>query len=173
MAVVDVYANPLYVAGVAQKMLKNVNSNGCELSVMRENVTVGATDNNLSQYRVFKNLNPSIVPVMILVANTANTAGTNYGLGLYKTGIGGAAVAATCFAAAMDMSVAALFPIPGVAKNGMAAVSLSNYNKTLWEHAGVTDVKNRPNAYDLVLTATVVGTAGGTITVTMFFFTNG
>lgn len=172
MAIVDVYANALYTAGIAQKMLPAINATGCGLHFIRETVTVAATDNNTSKYRMFKNLDPSIRPQMILVANTTNTAGTSYDLGLYAGGEFGAVVLVSVFAAAMDMSVAALLPIPGVAKNGMAAVTLANYNKQLWEHAGVTDVKNRPGSYEMVLTANTVGTAGGTITVSMYFTLN-
>lgn len=168
MAVEDKYVNALYVGSIASKMLPAINATGCELSFIRETVSVLAADSDNSKYRVFKGLSPNIIPVEILVANTAITAGTSYDLGLYQTDLGVVADA-DCFAAAMDMSAAALLPIAGTAKNGMAAVSLSNYNKRLWEHAGVTDVKNRPGAYDLVLTANTVGTVDGTITVSMYF----
>lgn len=178
MAVVDVYANALYTAGIATKMLPAINSTGCELHFIRESVTVGASDSNTSKYRVFKNLDPSIRPQMILVTNSANTSGTDWDLGLYSgNGEFPAAISAgatNCFADALDMSAAALLPIPGVAKNGMKDVAHTSnaYNKQLWEYAGVTDVKNRPGSYEMVLTANVVGTDGGVITVSMYFTLN-
>lgn len=177
MAVVDVYANALYTSGIAQKMLPAINSTGCELHFMRESVTASASDSNTSKYRMFKNLDPSIRPQMILVTNSANTSGTDYDLGLYAGGEFGAAISAAatnCFADALDMSAAALLPIPGVAKNGMKDVAHTgtNYNKALWEYAGVTDVKNRPGSYDMVITANTAGSAGGVMTVSMYFTLN-
>lgn len=169
MAVQDYYTDPLISGVETLKLMPSVRSgSGVPTLDFYQCFTVLAADNNGSVYRVFKDMDPDFVPLEIWIANSANTAGTNYGLGLYNPQKG-AVINATCLAATLDMSAAAASFVPGTAKNGLNAISPYAYTplKRLWELAGVTDVRKRPISYDIAFTATTVGTAGGNIAIRM------
>ncbi len=159
MAVLDVYTDSLVAAGK--------NSNPALTSYAQSwsaiySVAIAAADDDLSQYRMAKNLDPNLIISRMVVCNTAITAGTSYGIGLYKSGVGGAAVLATVFASALDLSTAHLTRETAI--DGMAQVVAPNWGKRLYEQAGHT-ILTRYAGYDLVLTATTVGSAAGTVTV--------
>lgn len=166
MAVEDKYILP-YASGLysSTRPEKTLHAHGAESFWLYNTFEVAAADDNGSKYRVFKNLDANLIPIIIAVGNDAITAGTGYDVGLYRPN-GGAALDDDCFAATLDMSVAAASMNPKTAKDGMAAVAIENYGRRLFEHAGHT-ISNKLNAYDLVLTADTVGTAAGTISVAM------
>ena len=146
---------------------------GDNLGAMIATVTAGASDSNTSTYRVFNNLDPGIVPLAIMIGNTANTAGTSYSLGLYQGSangaVGGAAISANLLANAKDMSVAHASMNPATALDGMSAVLPVNVGKPLWSLAGDAAVTTRPLGYDMTITANTAGSAGGTMTVLLIY----
>jgi hypothetical protein len=167
MAVQDKYTDSNISGNVVNKLLKAINAHGAQVHAMYATFEVAAADDDGSKYRVFKNLDPNLIPLGLFVGNDALTAGTDYGLGLYKPDLG-AVINKDAFAAGMDMSVAAASLNPKTAKDGMAAVAIENYGKRLFEHAG-HDITNKLEAYDLVFTADTAGTAAGTISVLALF----
>lgn len=171
MAVLDTYVTPKAVAssdlmtGLDQNIVK-----GLKLEIAVVTFEVAAADDNASVFRIFRNLDGNIRPIMILVANDAITAGTDYDMGIYNTGIGGAVIGATDLlnGTAMDLSAAHASINPGTALNAMAAVAIENIGKKLFELASHTEVTKK-KGYDLALTANTCGTAAGTITVALVY----
>lgn len=125
-------------------------------------VAVAAADDDGSVYRVFKAVPSSLVPVAIIVHNTAITGGSDYDLGLYE--VGGAAVDADILADGISMATART--VATLNNAGMTTINIANGGQSLGELSAQTDVDS---AYDLVLTANTVGTAAGTIRVTAIF----
>jgi len=129
---------------------------------------VAAADDNASIYRLFKNVNPDLIPVEIEIMNDAITGGTDWDLGLYESlsddGVGGGVIDADAFVDGADLSSGNARTAP---LSGMSAspVALENVKKRIYEIAGDAQEDKRARGYDIALTANVVGTAAGTITV--------
>lgn len=165
MAVEDKYVNSNISGNVVNKLLAGINAHGSHVHALFATVEVAAADSDGSKYRFFKNLDPNLIPLGIFVANDAITAGTDYGVGLYRPDLG-AVIDKDAFAAGLDMSAAAASLNPKTAKDGMAAVAIENMGRRIFEHAGHT-IQTKLEGYDLVLTADTVGSAAGTISVLM------
>lgn len=127
-----------------------------------------AADDDGSIYRLFKNLDPELIPIRIKIGNDAITSGTDWDLGLYETlsdGQGGTVVDADVFVDGADLSSA---NASGSLLDGLSAVDVANRAKRLYEHGGHT-IKTKRQGYDLALTANTVGSAAGTVTVIALF----
>lgn len=170
MAVEDKYASSFISGNVVNKLLNTIHAHGAEVKIAYQKIDIAAADDDGSKYRLFKNVEPNLIPIMAMVANTAITAGTSYSLGLYKTDLG-AVINKDLFATGMDMSVAAASLNPKTAKDGLAALTPANYGRRLFEHAGQT-IQNKAEGYDIVLTGDTVGSAAGTVSV-LFLFAQG
>lgn len=168
MAVVDTVATALVTAAQAVAAPRSLFSQGAALGAILCTVSVAAADSDGSIYRCFSNLSPYLRPLLILVGNTAITAGTVYDLSIYETGSGGAVISDAYFASAIDMSSARASMIPGICADGMAAVLPANVGKMMYEHAGHNS-SNLRAGYDIGWTADTVGSAAGTITALMIF----
>lgn len=167
MAVVDKYTDSNISGNIVNKLLKTLNAGGADPGILFATFEVAAADDDDSVYRVFKSVDPNLIPLFIMVGNDAIADGTDYGLGLYEPDLG-AVIDKDAFAADLDMSVAAASMNPVTAKDGMAAVDIDSYNKRIYEHAGHT-VATRLEAYDIAFTADTVGTGAGTISVAIIY----
>lgn len=163
MAVQDKYVNTNLAADKLSSPLFGGGIGGAQTFTLVGTEEIAAADDNASVYRFFKNLNPNLVPIDILVFNDAITAGTDYDIGLYETGVGGAAVDADCFLDGGDLSSGHAL---GSALSGISAVDPANVQKTLYEHGGHT-IATRKAGYDVCLTANTVGSAAGTVSIQM------
>jgi hypothetical protein len=154
MAVVEKYANADLEAG---KLAIPALSSGAEKKGAVSSVELVSGDSNNSIFRMFKGLNPEIIPTNILLSADALGASGACHIGLYESGKGEAVVDADCFAASVDVSSAVR------RGDGMATVSIENFTKKLFEHAGHT-VSTKLKSYDLCITVTNVGgTGAGTL----------
>ena len=122
-------------------------------------------DDNLSVYRLFKDIHPELILTKLDVLNDAITSGTDFDLGLYKPlndGIGGAAINRDVFADGMDLSSANTDR--GSPTDGMQTVGIEDSQKRIYEHAADT-FDTKEIGYDIALTGVVVGSSVGTIAV--------
>ncbi len=161
MAVLDKYVDANTAASKFTDALKN---NGAQTFTMIGTVEIAADDDNASVYRFLKGLASNLVLVDLKVENDAITVGTDYDIGLYDTELG-LVVDKDVFLDGGDLSSANL---SGAGLNGVSAIDQANRQNKLWEHAGAT-VSNKKPSYDLVLTANVVGSAAGTVTLIATF----
>jgi hypothetical protein len=141
-----------------------VHVNGAKLVTAVSTFEVATADSDNSVYRLFKGLNPNLIPLQLWINNDEITDGTDYDLGLYE-GNGGAVVSKDVFADGIDLSTART---SGSEVSGLTAVAIENLTKKLFEHAGHT-IATKLDSYDLALTANTVGTAAGTVTVRATF----
>lgn len=121
---------------------------------------IAAADDDGSVYRFFSGVPSSYIPTEITIMSDGITGGTDYDLGLYKQGVGGAAVDADVLMDGQTMA-SALTRATGH-QLGLQTVDIADAGKTLGELSGQTDVDG---GYDIALTANTVGTAAGTITI--------
>lgn len=159
MAVEDKYINSNVASG---KLAKAAHNGGAEVFCMVEAFEVAAADDDGSVYRVFKNLPGNLIPIKIELSSDSITAGTDYELGLYETGVAGAAKDIDCLMGTTDLSSGQ------TATNGLAAVDIANAEQTLYELAGDTLSTSEPG-YDVAVTANTVGSAAGTIMIKAWF----
>src|SRR5262249_19951465 len=131
MAVQDKYTDSNFSGDVITKVLKALNGQGVKIGALLATFEVAAADNEGSGYRVFPKLDPSLIPLAIMVANDAITNGTVYDVGLYKTSIGGAAISDALFASALDLSSAHASVNPKTALDGMKDVDIADMGKDL------------------------------------------
>lgn len=162
MAVEDKYINSDIVAG---KLAKAIHANGGKVFAMIETFEVAVADDDGSVYRVFKNLPPDLIPMRMEVYNDAITGGTDYDIGFYETGVGGAVIDQDKLAATLNMSSAAA---KGSPKDGLATVGIDEVKEMIYELAGHTTA-TRKDGYDIAVTAVTVGSAVGTITIVAWF----
>ena len=160
MAVEDKYTDENIVAGKKASALKT--GSGTKVVTLVGTVSVAAGDDDGSVYRVFSNIPSSLVPVSVVVHNTAITAGTDYDFGLYEGNLG-AVVDKDILADGISMASART--VATINNAGLTTIALGDI-KTLGELSAQTDVDS---AYDLAFTANTVGTASGTIRVTATF----
>lgn len=162
MAVEDKYVDSELAAG---KLAKAAHNAGADLVCMVASFEVAAADDDGSVYRLFKDLPGTLIPVQIEIMNDAITGATDYELGLYEPGIGGAAKDIDCLLGSTNIA-------SGNARSskldGLGAVAIEDSQQTLMELAGDT-LDTTPGSYDLAITANTVGSAAGTITVTAWF----
>lgn len=155
MAVEDKYVDADVEAG---KKGSPIDTGGAPVLAFAGSEEIAAADDDGSIYRLAR-IPANAIPLKGEIWNDAITAGTDYDVGLYKPGVGGAAVDIDLLAAALDMSTGAAIGSP---KNGLAtSPALDEIGKTLWELLGLSE-PNRQD-YDLALTANTVGSSAGTI----------
>lgn len=157
MAVEDKYIESDVAAG---KLASAIAGGLAELSVGQVTFEVAAADDDGSVYRLFKNLPPDLCVVAVILKNDAITGGTDYDLGLYASGIAGAAKDADILVDGADLSSAAT--------GTYVMVDPANFGKALFELAGDT-VSTKATGYDLCLTANTVGSGAGTVGATIIF----
>lgn len=165
MAVADTSATALLSTAQYVEATRALYTTGANIGALLSTVAVAAADDNNSVYRLFEGLSYNLVPLIMLVACTAITNGTDYNVGIFEDG--GAVIIDNAFGDALDLS-SALALAPGVAKNGMGNVLAADMSKKLYEHAGHT-ASNFRTTYDIAATGIAVGTAAGTITTLLIY----
>lgn len=166
MAVENKYTDAnINAAGRVTKLLSMANA-GSNLSAAFATFEVAAADSDGSIYRVFKALDPNLIPIAILIGCDSITGGTVWDVGLYAPDLG-AVVDADAFAANLDLSTGVDLGF-ATALDGMDAVAIENYGRKIYEHAGHT-VTTKLESYDLALTGDTVGTAAGTVSVLLLY----
>lgn len=163
MAVENKYVDSLLVAG--KKTSAPYAGAGSAEVVMVATFEVAVADDDGSIYRVFKDVPSTYIPTEITIACDAITGGTDYELGLYKTNLG-AVISKGVFMTGQTLA-SALTRATGH-QLGLGAVNVDAVKSSLATLSAQTipDV-----AYDIALTADVVGTAAGTVTVIAKFAT--
>lgn len=157
MAVEDKYVGALTAAG---KLEKAALVSGGKVVVMVATEELAADDDNGSVYRFFKSVPSNLIPVEITIVNDAITNGTDFDLGLYKVGVGGAEVDKDVLMDGQTLANA-LTRATGH-QLGLKDVDAANIGKTL---AALSAQIEPDPAYDICLTGNVVGTAAGTVSV--------
>lgn len=160
MAVEDKYVDADLAA---DKLASALFATGQEVVVMMATVAVAVADDDLSVYRLFKDVPASLVPIKIAIHNTVITNGTDYDLGLYETNLG-AVVDKDILADGISMASARTIATDNNA--GMTTIAIADGGKDLGELSGQTAVDP---GYDIALTANTVGSAAGTIRATAWF----
>jgi hypothetical protein len=120
-------------------------------------VNIAAADSNTSTYRLMR-LSSSMRLHSLKLLFDAITGGTSFKLGLYDTAAnGGAAVSSALFGNAIDLSGGNVQGQEVLNQNN----SIANMEKRIWELLGLSADSFKD--YDLVLTATTIGTSGGNV----------
>lgn len=125
---------------------------------------VAAADDNGSVYRFFKAVPVDEVPVLLFQENDAITSGTDYEIGVYETDTG-AAIDIDILQGTTDYSSAST----GFGNNGLSAVDEANKGlsfKDLINTVVGAGTVTYPTI-DIAVTANTVGSAAGTITLTL------
>ena len=149
MAVQNYYTNPLISGNIITKSLRAYNAGGAIAGTALAVASILSTNNNGSVYRLFKNLSQNLVITGLVVANTALTTGTSYGLGLYATNLSlTTATTVSYFSGVMSLVTAHASITAGTALDGFAGITPSTvgaqgtagtaYSNRLFEHAGLT-----------------------------------
>ncbi len=163
MAVENKYVDADLVAGKKGNAINLVAADGFSGIATFE---TAAADDNDSVYRLFKNVDPNLIPVRLALANDAIAGFTDANVGLYQPlEAGGVVVDDNCLADALDFSSAHSRIL---ALDGLAAVDLADAKKTLWQLAGET-LNNHKPSYDICITAIAAASAVGTVTAYAFF----
>lgn len=161
MAVEDKYVDSDLEAGKLGSSLVTTGTNHHIMGIAT--TAVAAADDDLSVYRLFKNVPANLVPIKITIHNTAITGGTDYDLGLYKAN-SGAVVDKDILADGISMGSARTIATDNNA--GLTTIGIANGAQDL----GTLSAQTNPDAaYDIALTANTVGTAAGTIRATAWF----
>lgn len=162
MAVEDKYVDSNVAAG---KLATTLVAGSAKVYAAAVTFEVANADSNGSVYRLIKNMPGELVPLDIKILADSALDGTDFDLGFYATGIGGAEKDKDCLADGFD-------PSSGFARgseaNGLSAVAIEDVDKKIYELAGDT-YDTRENGYDLCVTANAAGTAGGTISIIALF----
>lgn len=163
-AVVDAYVNSLLAAGKKAGGLEQAAGN---IFAGVETFEVAAADDILSVYRIFKDVNSSLVPLSLRVACDAIAGLTDMDFGLYDSlDRGGAVVDKDCLADGINMS-AGYSRI--LALDALVSVDLANAKKKLWELVSGLTLNTKKGCYDIAMTAVSEPTAAGTVTVMGLF----
>ena len=157
MAVEDKYANANVAAG---KLGNPALMMGAVVHALTAIEEIAAADSDGSVYRLATLPSNAIIKDMIVNCD-AITSGTDFDLGLYTTGVGGAVVNKDLFLEGQSLASAL---VVGSGVSGMTALDIADLGKKIYEHAGDT-IKTKVEGYDLALTGNTVGSAAGTVTV--------
>lgn len=158
MAVLDKYVTSKLQAG---KLENPAIFSGAQTFGVVTTFEVAAADDNGSVFRV-ANVNSNAILLSAVIFNDAIAAATDYELGIYVAGVGGAVLDKDAYQAGLDINAG----LTGTSL--MGTIAAENRVKRVYELAGHT-VANKHDRYDLALTADTVGTAAGTITVVLVF----
>jgi hypothetical protein len=161
MAVLDAYIDANLAAG---KKGSRSKISGAPTLTIAQTFEVAAGDSNLSVWRLGI-LPANAIPVRCEIYCDASLGTSEFDLGLYKPGVGGAVVDRDLFMDGVDLTSGVA--VTAGANNGLAnlggADPVAAQGKKLWELLGLS-VPGR-NDYDLALTGVVAGAAAGTISV--------
>ncbi len=143
--------------------LKGLTVGGSPIYAMLSKIVLGASDNNASIYRLFPGLAQNLIPLLLSIGCTANANATDYDLGIWEPGVGGVVgtAGASVLADALDLHLAIASLMPGTALDGLSALTLANWGKTLGVLSGDASVAAK---YDIALQAAAAGTGGSTVT---------
>ncbi|TXI93646.1 MAG: hypothetical protein E6Q33_02725 [Neisseriales bacterium] len=167
MAVVNTKSTSVTNADATPLVRVNAIVNGGHLKNAVETVAVASGDDDGSVYRVLR-LHSSCRISRIEVLNSAITNGTDYDIGLYQTAEnGGTEADKDVFADGISMATART---TGSYNAAFATLGIANIKKTLWEVLGLSEDPNR--YYDLCVTANTVGSADGTVSLSVDYATN-
>jgi hypothetical protein len=161
MAVEDKYTDTNLAAG---KISNAFVGQGQKVITLVGTEETAAADDDGSIYRFFKSVPSSYIPVQIDIMTDGITGGTDFELGLYEVGTGGAAVDIDVLMGTQDLS-SALTRATGQGL-GLAAVDIASVGSTLGTLSAQTNVDA---AYDIALTANTVGSGVGTISIIATF----
>ncbi len=161
MAVEDKFVNALTAVAVGKKA-PPIATGGAQLLALAGTFEIAAADDDGSIYRLAR-VPANMIPLFGQIWSDAITSGTDWDLGLYKPGAGGAVVDKDLLADGVDLSSA--IAITTFTNNALTnlggADPRANVGKNLWELLGLTKAGRQD--YDLALTANTVGSAAGTI----------
>lgn len=122
-----------------------------------------AADDDGSVYRLFR-VGADEVVEDLTVLTDGITSGTDFDVGVYKVGVGGAVVDADLFENTIDLSSG--IALSGTRGNVMSAVAIENLSKTVGELLEIASSgSDTEDQYDICLTANTVGSGAATITV--------
>lgn len=159
MAVRNEYVNADVEAG---KKSHGALIDGGKMISMVATFEVAAGDDDASVFRLFKNVDPNLIPINLRVACDALTGATDWDMGLYEPDeAGGAVIDKDILADGMNLA-AGFSRI--LALDGLVSVDLANAQKRIYELAGHTLATRKPG-YDICLTANTIGSGAGTVTV--------
>lgn len=159
MAVQDKYIDSNVAAG---KKTDAVHAAGAPLLCLPFSFEVAAADSDTSVYRLGK-LPANAVPIRAEIYADASLAASDWDLGLYKPGVGGAVVDKDLLMDGVDLNAGVA--VTAGANNALAnlggADPVANQGKALWELLGLS-LMGAP-VYDLALTGNTAGGGAGTI----------
>lgn len=155
-------------------IIQRLHGSGADPKIIQAKFELAAADSDASIFRCFPSLSAYAIPLKIYVANDAVTAGTDWDVGIYTSGVGGAVIASKVnyFADALDLSTAHASINPKTALDGMKDLDIDNLYKRLFEHAGHTTI-NKSATYDICLTANTIGSSTGTVVVELTYVIGG
>ncbi len=173
MAGQDYYVDATVEAG---KQAEACYSNGSAPVYMIKAFELPVSDGSgtVDVYRVFKGLNPNLIPVDIKIySDDAIVGATDLDVGLYEQSGDrgdGVEIDDDVFADGIDITAGNGFQrgagTAGMDEylDGLVTVDIADMYKKLYEHAG-HDVTDYTQGYDLCITNNVNVTTGGTVTV--------
>ena len=153
----------------AEKLTTAAFAHGDKTVVIVSTFEVAAADDNLSVYRIAKAIPSDLIPLKFELYNDAITGATDYDIGLYDTTTGGVAGAVINKDVFLDGEDIASGNARGAPVDGLTAVDIVDAQKRIYEHAGDTLDSIGGKDYDIAVTANVVGSTAGTVTVIMWF----
>lgn len=166
MAVVDKAGtiNNLSSVDTANKLLAENVTNGGKLKFVRDTVEVAAGDDDGSIYRLARIPSNAVIKE-ITINHDAITGGSDYDVGFYDIPDtnSGAVIDKDNLADGLDLS-------SGTSKDGLASVDAASLASKAWSLAGLSADPRK--LVDVALTANTVGTAAGTITMTLVYALN-
>lgn len=165
-AVEDKYLTTALVAGKKGVGLDSIAGN---LFIGVATFEIAAADDNGSVYRLFKNVDSSLIPVSMRVSCDAITGCNDVDFGLYDSlDDGGAVVDKDCLGDGLDIS-AGYSRILGL--DALVSVDLAEVRKRLWElvDAVTLTLNTKKGCYDIAMTANTVGSGAGTVSVVAIF----
>lgn len=165
MGVINDYVDASLAVAVAKKG-HSLALAACGLYVGVMTFEVAAADSDGSIYRLFKGIDPNLIPVSLRMACDAITGGTDYDFGFYDSlEEGGLEID-------KDILANGINPSAGysriLALDALVDVDLADARKRIFELCGHT-LTTRRVSYDLCITANTVGSGAGTVTVTGLF----
>lgn len=167
MAVEDKYVNALTAAG---KKAAAISAGGAQSLLVKWNFELAAADSDASVYRIAR-LPANAIPIMGQAFCDTITSGTDFDLGLYKPGVGGAIVDGNLLADGLDFSTGVFSSPKNPLLNLGGADPTGSFGQTLWELLGLS--KPARADYDLAWTANTVGSAAGTLSGWLLFAISG
>lgn len=161
MAVEDKFVN---TEVAADKLGNPALIQGATVLGLSSTFEIDSADDDGSKYRIAR-IPSNYIPFMIWLNSDTITSGTDFDLGFYLPGLGGAVVSADVLVDAVNLSSGLA---QGAESNGMANVAIDSMDKKVYELLGKT-TKNKLEGYDLVLTGNTVGSASGTFSIRALF----